>query len=288
MFLRTLDLTPHAQAVVERLKDDVERHSLEEGQRKRRESELKARITRLKGYLGTDDPHREETYWQLIEEARAQLELLKEESPPSTATPVDLDRVLSFLEHLDREWPRYPSRMQNRLISLLIDRVELRHDLSSIEATIIWKVGLKQTVNIVRPRENLLRGRLWTEEEQNLLQILWPTATPETIKAAFPEKSWRAIGHKAIHMGIKRPWKKSHLKSGPPWTAEDDKKLRKLYGEESSIHEIARKLGRSEGALMARASKLGVVRPKELRFRKAQPASESININVLQQSSSPS
>jgi DNA invertase Pin-like site-specific DNA recombinase len=285
-FLRTLDLTPHARAIMERLKDDVERHSLEEGQRRRRESELKTRIARLKGYLGSDDPHREETYWQLIEETKEQLEILRQNPMLPSATPVDLDRVVDFLDNLDQKWQRYPSRLRNRLISLLIDMVELRHDQSSIEATIVWKVGLRQRINIARPRENLLREMLWTEEEASLLEMLWPSATQETIRAAFPTKSWHAIGHKARRKGLKRLWAKTSSRSAPRWTAEDDDKLRDLYAREASIHKIAEKLGRTVGAVLNRACSLEVARPKELRFRKASPTSESMNIKVFQQSSS--
>ena len=286
-FLRSLDLTPHARAVMERLRDDVERHSLEEGQRRRRESELKARIARLKGYLGSDDPQREETYWHLIEETRAQLELLKQKPPLEAATPVDLDRVVCFLENLGREWQRYPSRLRNRLITLLIERVELRHDQSLIEATIVWRAGLRQVVNIRRSKDNLLRDKFWSEEEERLLEMLWPSSTPDTIQAAFPTRSWHAIGQKALGKGLKRPWVKRNTQSGPRWTAGEDEKLRELYGREASIHEIARKLGRSNGAVMTRAHAIGVLRPKELRYRKAKPASESMNIKVFQQSSSP-
>lgn len=287
-FLRALDLTPHARAVMERLKDDVERHSLEEEQRCRRESELKARIARLKGYLGSDDPQREETYWQLIEEARAQLELLKQKPQLEVATPIDLDKVVRFLENLDQEWQHYPSRLRNRLITLLIETVELRHDQTLIEATIVWRAGLRQVVNIRRSKENLLRDKLWTEEEESLLEMLWPSSTPETIKAAFPARTWHALGQKALRKGLKRPWAKRNSRSGPRWKPEEDEKLRELYIREASIQEIAQEIGRSERAIMARASAIGVARPKELRHRKAKPTSESMNIRVFQQSSSPS
>jgi hypothetical protein len=287
-FLRTLDLTPHARAVVEKLKDDVERHNLEKGQIQRQKSELKARLARLKGYLGSADPKREEAYWRLIEENQAKLDLLDQKPVIEAASPADLEQVVSFLDKLHQEWQRYPSRLRNRLISLLIDRVELQHDQSSIEATIIWKVGLRQTVNIVRPRENLLRDKLWTEEEEGLLEMLWSSSTPDIIQAAFPTRSWHAIGQKALGKGLKRPWVKKNSRSGPRWTTEDDRRLRKLYTKEASIHEIARKLGRSEGAVMTRASNIGVARPKEIRFRKAQPTPQSMNISVFQRSSSPS
>ena len=287
-FLHSLDLTPHARAVMEQLRNEVDQHSLDEAQRRRRVSEIKANIARLERYLGSDDPQREETYWRLIAEKRTELKLVRQKQPLSTATPVDLDRVIHFLENLDREWQRYPTRLRNRLLSLLIDSVELRHDQSCIEATMVWKAGLRQVVNIRRPGRTLLRDKLWTAEEETLLQVLWPSSSPETINAAFPNRTWHAIGQKALSKGLKRPWVKTNLRSGPPWTPEQEGMLKDLYGREASIQEIARKLGRSEGAVMVRAHAMGVARPHKLRYRKAEPTWEPLNIKVFQQSSSPS
>jgi hypothetical protein len=49
-----------------------------------------------------------------------------------------------FLEKkLEGNWEKYPGSLRNRLLTLLVDRVELRHDLSHIEAMIVWKVGFR-------------------------------------------------------------------------------------------------------------------------------------------------
>lgn len=287
-FLRCLDLTPHAQAVMEKLRAEVSEHSLEENQRRRRESELKARIAQLERYLGSDDPKQEETYWRLIRETRMQLDQVRQKRSISKTTPVDLEKVFRFLENLDHEWQQYPSRLRNRLLTLLVDRVELRHNQWSIEATIVWKVGLRQAVKITRPRVNLSRERLWTVEEEKLLRMLWPSSATETIAAAFPGRSWHAICQKTSKLRLKRQWVRRRNCSGPRWTPEEEELLRELYVREASVNEIADRLGRSETAIMARAHTMGVARPRELRYRKAQPIWEPFNIKVLQESSSPS
>ena len=164
----------------------------------------------------------------------------------------------------------------------------MRHDQSLIEASIVWKVGLIQRVNIRRPRQNLLRDRLWTAEEESLLRMLWSSSSRGTLRAAFPEKSWHALEHKARHIGLKRPRVNWNPGCGPRWTAEDNRRLKDLYASEDSIDKIAEKLGRSECAVVARAHIIGVARPKELRYRKGKPTSESLAINVFQHSSSPS
>ncbi|MBI2854319.1 MAG: hypothetical protein HYX87_05285 [Chloroflexi bacterium] len=78
------------------------------------------------------------------------------------------------LENLEGKWKKYPGALRNRLIALLVDRVELRHDLSHIEATIIWTIGYKQVININRPKARFNKEKYWQPEEDNLLRMLWP------------------------------------------------------------------------------------------------------------------
>jgi hypothetical protein len=287
-FLRCLDLTPHAGAVLEKLKSEVSQHSLDESQRRRREAELRKRIADLEQYLGSGDPEREETYWRLIHEERAKLDLLRQKPVTPKATPVDLEKVAQFLENLEREWGRYPSRLRNRLLTLLLDRVELRHDAFHIEAIIIWKVGLRQVINIRRPAVNLISEKLWRVEEDSLLKMLWPSSSREAIMAAFTGRTWAAINKRASGLKLKRQWVRTSFETGRVWTKQDKTRLKKLYAGAVSISEIARHLGRSEQAVMQRACLLGISRPMELRHRKAQPSWEAKNVNVMQALSSPS
>ena len=43
-----------------------------------------------------------------------------------------------------------------------------------------------------------------------------------------------------------------------PWTTEDEHKLKLMYFEEKPVAEIAEVLGRGEGAILSRLSKLGI------------------------------
>ena len=62
--------------------------------------------------------------------------------------------------------------MRNRLLKLLIERVELRHDRGKVEATIIWRAGLGQKVIINRPLARGSRDKRWADEEDKLLKML--------------------------------------------------------------------------------------------------------------------
>jgi DNA invertase Pin-like site-specific DNA recombinase len=287
-FLRCLDLTPHAEAVLKKLKAEVNEQNFEESKRCRREAELKARITNLERHLGSGDPEREETYWRLIKEAKAELQLIRQRPSKPSSTVTDLEKVTEFLENLEGNWEKYPGSLRNRLLSLLVDRVELHHDLSHIEATIVWKVGLRQVISIKRSSAHFTKEKRWQPQEENLLRMLWPSASWETLAAALPERTPAAINKKACKLKLKRPWERKPLDKAQRWTEEDKKQLSELYTKGLSIGEIATKLGRTERAIKARAFIIGVHRPKDFYPRKVRPVWEAENIKVMQESTSPS
>ena len=269
-FLRCLDLTPHAEAVLGTLKSQVSEHSMEETKRRQREAELKARIANLKRYLGSEDPEREETYWRLIKEAGAELQILQQTPLAPRSTAIDLERVKQFLDNLEDNWAKYPSRLRNHLLKLLVDRVELRHDPSHVECTIVWKMGLRQVVNIQRQRPHCNQENYWSAEEARLLRMLWPSASWDAILAALPGRSKSSICNMAFRlrlsrMGIKKVPEKSII-----WTKAEANQLKELYiVKGSSIMEIADRLGRTERAIEAKIRALKLRRPKELqRYRK--------------------
>lgn len=287
-FLSCLDLTPHAEAVLERMKSEVSQHSLDKSQRRRREAELRKRIADLERYLGSDDPEREQTYWRLIREEKAKLDLLRQKPEAPRATPVDLEKVSQFLENLEGEWERYPSRLRNRLIKLLIDRVELRHAGYDIEATIVWRVGFRQAIHFKRPAVALQKEKLWRPEEDSLLKMLWPSSSLEVIMAALPGRTWASLHNRASTLKLKRQRTRTRVETERPWTKQDIARLRKLYVSVENIGEIARQFGRSEGAVVHRACLIGVSRPMAFRRRKLSPSSEPLRMDVLQSLSLPS
>lgn len=282
-----LDLTPHAEAVLEKLKSEVSQHSLGESQRRRREAELKARIANLERYLGTsNDPEREETYWHLIREEKRQLDLLSQRAPTPKATPMDLERVTHFLENLEKEWERYSSRLRQRLLKLLVDKVELQHNASHIEATIVWKVGFRQAIKIERPPANFSKAKLWRKEEEDLLRMLWPSSSREAILAVLPGRTWAAINERAARLGLHRERVVINVQKKRPWTLEEKEQLRQLYTTEVSTKEIARQLGRGEEAVKSVACAMGLARPKELRHKRLRPTWEPLTIKVFHEATS--
>ena len=284
--LNCLDLTPHAQAVLEKLRQEIGERNVEESRNRRKEVELKNRIANLERYLGLENPEREETYWRLINETKAELESISKRNPLPKGAPIDIDRVTEFLGNLEENWQKCPSRFRNRLLKLLIDRVELRHDQTVIDAAIFWKVGLEQRIKIKRPSAHFTKEKRWQPEEDKLLTMLWPSSSREAVIAAFPARSWGSISERASRLKLKRQWMRNAAKGLRIWTSEDEAYILDMYTNGAKTHEIARKLGRTERAILGRASLLGIHRPKGFYPRKVEAVWSSENINVIQESTS--
>jgi hypothetical protein len=286
-FLRCLDLTPCAEAVLDRLKSQISEHSLEETKHRQREVELKVRIANLKRYLGSEDPEKEETYWHLIKEAEAELQIVRQTPTVPRATVIDLERVRQFLDNLEDNWAKYPSRLRNHLLKLIVDRVELRHDRSQIEATIVWKMGLRQVVKIQRPRPHRTPENSWTAEEMKLLRMLWPSASWDAILAALPVRSKSSIRNMAVRLRLSRQGIKRLSEKSTRWMSAEVEQLKELYTVKgSSIMEIADRLERTREAVEAKIRALKLRRPRELwRYRK-QPVWEAASFKVIEPMSS--
>ena len=286
-FLRCLDLTPHAQAVLEKLKAEVNEYSLEDSRYRKREIELKTQIANLERYLGSGDPAREETYWRLIKEASAELQRVSQRPTTPKSTVMDIEKVIEFLENLEENWNRYPSRLRNHLLTLLVDRVELRHDRSHVKATIVWKIGFQQVVDIQRKRPNYSNEKRWREDEDNLLRILWPSSSWEALLAALPERTRLSITMRAGRLRLSRQGMRKAPENSRVWTQAENSLLKELYAKGVSIKEIATKLGRTDGATETRLSALGIKRPKEFCHRKVEPIWHAENIKVIHELTSP-
>ncbi len=279
--LQYLDFTSHAQQVLDKLKSETSQYSLEEARWRRQHMELQTRLANLKKYLGAGNPEREETYWELIREVTKQIELLGDEPPPPKTTPLDIERVTSFLENLESNWEENTSILRNRLLSLIVERVEIRHDNTQINATIVWKTGTRQSITIQRSQVHCTQENRWSPEETKLLRMLWPSAPWETILAALPGRNKTAIYMRAARLrlsrqGMKKPPGKSVL-----WTEEEIDRLKDDYLSKGlSISEIADGLGRTEHAVERKITALKLKRPKELRRYKKQPVWSADNFKV--------
>jgi hypothetical protein len=280
-FLKCLDLRSYAREVFKELQARSLTVEAEEAIQKHQEAQLRNRLGYLESYLGSADPELEESYRRQIKQVKADLRALQQKPLPAPVTVTDINRVQHFLENLEDEWQKLSPSLRNRLLKLLVDRVEIVHERGHIHATVIWKIGFKQRIDIEWEAGSSAKERCWTNEQDNLLRMLWPTSTKEVLLAAFPERNWSGIISRAKKLGLMRKVRLYPL-HWEPWTPGEDTKLAELYVKGTPMDVIAAELGRSIQAVGGRAFLLKIRRPKEARFLKRKLAWEVLNFYGLE------
>ncbi len=260
--LGQLDFTPYADEVMTKLEAEYDAGKAQESYRRRQEAELEQQIRQLKSYLGSNDPDREETYWSLIKETQAQLEQLRAQPAPKVNAPMNIHLVRNLLARIRSDWERYSPIVRNRLLRLFLERVEVRPSNKLVEATIIWKVGLRQSIVIERPESNSGKEKAWTSEEKEILRALWPSAPRREVEAILPNRTWKGIQLLARRLGVRRQRVHHPAKVWRPWTREEDARLLELYNRGDALADIAIKLGRSLAGVACRIRTKNLSRPR--------------------------
>jgi len=140
---------------------------------------------------------------------------------------------------------------------------------------------------IERPQARFARERRWRLDEDNLLKMLWPSASKEAVLAALPDRSWKAVAERALRLGLNREREPYRQGASKHWTEEEKSKLTRLYEAGVPIPDIAAELRRGQRAIVGKASKLKLRRPREVKWERLEPTwRESIEtLNGSQQES---
>ena len=247
--LRQLDLTPFTEQVLNELESQHSGPRLEERQQRLQIKKLNEVIHRWESLLpccvdnltGSVDREKEAFYWTKIREAQDSLKEIESRPAVEDAPAINYRTVTDFLKGLSGKWSKYTLTSRNRLLKQIIEAVEIRGH-QDIEATIVWKTGFRQKVLISRPKSNSKMERRWTTDEDKLLEMLFPSSTTDTLMAAFPDRTWKAIYLRARRRGLTRDrrtgiWRK--------WTPEDEKDLERCLAEGLRHEEISQILGRT-------------------------------------------
>jgi hypothetical protein len=284
--LRQLDFTPYTEEVLVKLEAEVIQERTKDATRKRQIAELQRRLDNLRGYFGCGDSEREEEYWKQWKNTKAQLDELEARPiPQKKVTTADIQQVRDFLSELPTRWTSYSRTLRNRLLKLLIDRVELRHNRYTIEARIVWRAGLQQMVTIYRPQTKGSRDCRWTKEEEALLRMLWPSSSKEAVQAALPNRSWKSIGCHAHCLKLRRQRGSPQISPQKHWSPEEEAKAKAMYEAGVSLADIVAELGRNRTAILNKACKQGWHRPESAKWRKAQVTWATDDLRVLQSES---
>lgn len=162
---------------------------------------------------------------------------------------------------LPEKWDEYPRSLRNRLLKRLINHVVIRHQGRLVEATIHWKTGQTQVVEIHRARAKRNLESLWKTEEFDILKKLWPNSSRETILAKLPGRTWKAIAHQAYNLGLRRSPELSNHTPRRRWEPNEEDKAKQLYEAGTPITDIASNIGRSYTAVLQRFWEKGWKRP---------------------------
>jgi hypothetical protein len=253
--LRQLDFTPCAEEVLEQLENEAAQGKLAVAKNRQESTELERKLENLKQYLGCGDKQREEIYWQQYKATEEKLkELLNNPIPERTIAPVDIRTVKQFLVNLPGKWQNYSSTVRNRLLKLIIEKIELCHDAKTIKATVYWKTCFCHRLIIQRARAAYNQGIVWTGKENKLLETLWREASLKVVLEALPERTLSAIRNHARHLGLKRQRKTNSTSTRRRWTRQEEDQTEELYMRGTPFSEIATKLNRTHNAIVQRAT----------------------------------
>jgi DNA invertase Pin-like site-specific DNA recombinase len=255
--LRQLDFTPFAEQVLMQLETDVSNTNIEDELKKKEIISLLNRLKNLKSYLGDADKKKEDYYWEEIEKTQHRLdELNSSPAPINRVQAADYKQVRAFLAGINKKWSTYSRTFRNRMLLIIIDRVEIRHKGQNLTATIKWKTGQVQLVGIQRPRAKSNLESLWSQQDIDRLKILWPNSSRDVIMATLSGRTWSAIIHQAYVRKLKRT---TVCRSAPrrKWSVDDERSAKKCYEAGMKIDQISMNLQRTITAVNQRASEKG-------------------------------
>jgi DNA invertase Pin-like site-specific DNA recombinase len=286
--LQQLDFTPFSEQVLMQLETEVTHSNIEDEQRKREIIRLSNRLKNLKSYLGDSDKKKEDFYWEQIDETQHQLdELSSRPAPIHRVQAADYEKVRTFLAGISENWRKYSRTFRNRILKLIIDKVEIRHKGQHITATIRWKTGQVQVVNIQRPRAIGNLESRWNQQERDLLKMLWPSSSLDAVLAAFPGRTRKSIAHQAYKQGWHRARGSSKHTPRRQWASNEDDKAKRLYEAGTPITDIASNVGRSYTAVLQRSWAKGWQRPNsDQRMTVAESSNTNQNPEVSKRVSS--
>lgn len=222
---------------------------------------LETEVKNLRGNLalGVLPPSELEILGQQIKERLARIkELADLESRPIGAVvghplpgQAAIESVRAFLENLGDNWDNMPNELKNAVLRLLLDKVIIWHEPATVRVKLIWRSGGEQCILIHRPRKT--KQRNWTQTEIEIMREHYADASRKDLLAMLPNRTWQAIIHRAIILGLSRVGErpKQH-----PYTPEEDELIRRYYADEITKEEL-QKTGRTMDSLRGRARRLG-------------------------------
>jgi hypothetical protein len=105
--------------------------------------------------------------------------------------------------------------------------------------------------------------------------MMYPSSSPDVLKAALHTKSWRAIQVRASRLKLNRNRGSNRWRR---WSPEDDERLKLLYWQGMDDMNIAYELGRSAASITKRLRDLGLLQSDHKEKRKTHVSWEISNL----------
>jgi len=260
--LDKLNFTTFAEEVLLQMEADYSHTSLEMEEQKKDIAARERRLERLEEQLGWEEGKHDRVLLRQIENTRGDLDRLRSQPVLMQPVPKVAYRVVKdFLVGLPGKWDKYSRTLRNGLLRRIIERVIIKHHGQLIEATVFWKTGQIQTIEIQRARAKGNRESHWKIEEFDILKKLWPNSSRETMLEKLPGRTWKAITHQAYSLGLQRSSELSNHTPRRRWESSEEDRTRQLYEAGTPITDIASKAGRSYTAVLQRSWEKGWQRP---------------------------
>jgi len=188
---------------------------------------------------------------------RERLGLMEAQPIGRVLTESDVNNVRSLLSNLGEVWNKYPRKLKNEFLSLVLDKVIVSHRDDKILARIVWATEYEQAILIHVPFTTAGRKE-YSEEEKDILREYYPTMPKERLMELLPGRSWISIKNYASgklnlrrHAGKPGGVKGSKIRR---WTEEEDGIVRQYYNAEITKEEMMSKLDRTSGAIISHAT----------------------------------
>lgn len=151
-----------------------------------------------------------------------QLELKKKRAEVAAA---ELQEFVESLDDIPAAWKKMGILKQQRFIKLVTDTITLTKPAPNwLVLTITWMFydewhnATSSLFYIWQRRGN---GEAWTDEEKDVLRVLYPGTDRASILEALPRRNWLAITNQAHEMGIDRAYQYSNT-TVPKYISVDD------------------------------------------------------------------
>ncbi|MBI3913128.1 MAG: recombinase family protein [Chloroflexi bacterium] len=221
---------------------------------------LKANLTR------TRTPKQVDVLLELIDAKLKEKERLASlESQPmgQVLSAAEVKTVKEFLSNLATGWEQMTDAVKNTFLSLLLERIDIIHNVATITATVTWRTGLKQTIRIERSFVDL--QKTWTKAEDDIVRPNYASMEKAELCKQLPGRTWGSIRWRGRILGIDRPLE-SRLKysSSLPYSPEEDQIIRDFHAFKITREEMRERLAhRSDDSVWLRGKRLGLRRREQ-------------------------